>query len=324
MKERIERIHWLAALLLVLVALSPWIGAPAWADIDNPSDPRSTFENFQPFMDRVTTILADVQDSDLGDFVEMLFLVFTTCLIVEAFGRYITIGITLPELLETFVVIAMVRVLMILYGNMTTWLWGWANAFGGGIQEVALGTDDIFFVGSYLKNIIDRIALSDVSILEGILIVVATALFGLILFVISIFAYVGSAWPIYGYAVAKLVGWMFVPTLLIKRLSFLFDGWLRFFFGFLMYAVFIRINLVLTAIIWELYFNIPPGTAPGQTFDLPIKTFNDFFGIAALAFISLFGLWSTGKFSIAVAGGVGSFGASFRSIAAMAGRLGVR
>lgn len=324
MTLRIERIHWCAVLMWALLMLSPFIGGPAFADIDNPSDAHSTFENFDPFMDRVTVILAGAQASDVGDFVEVLFLFLTTCLVVGALSRYVGNGLTFSDLIEMIVIIAMVRVMMVVYGDLTTALWGWAIGFGGGIQQVALGTDDIFFVGTWLKNVIDRIAIADVSLLDGIILGIAILFLSIILWILSLLAFIGSAWPIYGYAVAKLVGWMFIPTLLVKRLSFLFDGWLRFFFGFLLYAVFIRINLVLIAILWELYFNIPSGTAPGAPIDLPVDNFMDFFGVAALCFISLFGLYSTGRFSVAVAGGVGGFGDMFRSFAMMAGRVGGR
>jgi len=292
-----------------------------YADIDNPADARSTFQNFQPFMDRVSEILANTLVSPIGEFAETLFLFFTAALIIGRLSRYIWQGITIAEIGETIALIIVVRVMMVMYGPVTTYMWQWANAFGGGIQQVAVGSDDIFFVGVFIKNIVDRIALADVSIWEGIMASIAIAVLSVILFALTLLAFIASAWPIWGYAVAKLIGWMFIPTILFKRLSFLFDGWLRFFFGFLMYAVCIRVNLSLVAIALGLFFNLPVGDSPSAPYIFPVQNFMDFFGLAAICLISLAGLWSTGKFSAVIAGGVGGVSDGIRRATMAAGRL---
>jgi hypothetical protein len=304
---------WMAVVLLL-----PAIASAERIDAGNA---RSAFENFEPFVDQVSAILANTLASPLGDFAETLFLFFTATLFIGTMSRYIWQGITFAEIIEKLALIMIVRVMMVTYGPVTTYMWQWANAFGSGIQEVATGSGDTFFVGTFIKNIVDRLQVADVSIFEGVMAAISTALLGLIVFVLSILSFIASAWPIWGYAVAKLTGWMFIPLLLFRPLSFLFNGWLRFFFGFLMFAVFVRVNLTLCAIAFGLYFNLPVGDVPSGAYTFHVLQLSDFFGIAAICLMGVFGLWSTGKFATAVAGGVGGFSDGLAKFAMAAGRL---
>ncbi len=113
-----------------------------------------------------------------------------------------------------------------------------------------------------------------------------------------------------------MVGWMFIPMIMFERLSWLFDGWLRFFFGFLIYGVMARANLVLVAIVLKAFFNLPSfSVPPGQAYFFEVRHLSDSFGLLSFLLIGVLALISTGQFASSIAGGVGGIGSAVRGLA---------
>ena len=95
-----------------------------------------------------------------------------------------------------------------------------------------------------------------------------------------------------------------MPFLLYERLSWLFDGWLRFFFAFIVYAIISRLNLALVAMAFASYFQVTPslGTQPVVTVP-PITALSDVFGLLVFALVGVLALLSTGSFVSTIVGG---------------------
>ena len=128
---------------------------------------------------------------------------------------------------------------------------------------------------------------------------------------LSVFAYVSVIWGFWGFTLAKLVGLIFIPTLLYERLSWLFDGWLRFFIGFLVYYIIARLNVVLVACSIALYFGIgiPFTATPGAPIELPfMASIFDALGVFVYMFVGLLSLFSTGKFAATIVSGAAGGG----------------
>jgi len=116
-------------------------------------------------------------------------------------------------------------------------------------------------------------------------------------------------WAIWGYSLAKMIGWMFIPMLMFQRLEWLFSGWLRLFFGFLLYNVIARVNLVLVALILK---NLLGATSISPTQDMPFQmamtSIYDVAGVLVFLVVAVLALISTGKFASTIAGSGGGGG----------------
>jgi type IV secretory pathway VirB6-like protein len=204
------------------------------------------------------------------------------------------------------------------YDPLTSAFWSWSIGFADGIQYAAVGTTDLFFLPSYLFNICKGLNFSDVNILtSGATVILAIVLGTIFTAVLAICGVFTACWAIWSYAVAKIIGWMFIPTLMFDRLSFLFDGWLKFFFSALLYNIIARTNLVLVAIVLKSMIgasSVYPDST--DTFQIVVDSFQDVLGLGCFLVISILALISTGKFASSVCGGVSMGGGSLVRAAA--------
>jgi hypothetical protein len=302
------------------VALSAF--TPAYADIANPGDVGGMGALFNAFSNVIRTeVWPALQATPAYAFAESLFAFFTAILLIELVFRFMMSGVTLAEVLEKIFFIALVRCLMLVYDDGTAAMWGWADAFGGSIQQAAVGTDELFFVPAFISGIMNKFSFLDLSIFDGIMVVLSLVVLSILTTILSVLSYFAVAWGVWGYTVAKLLGWMFVPLMMFKRLEFLWDGWFRFFMGFLMFTVMARVQLSLTAIIFRLYFNLPTYSAGDPLPATELTGLSDFLGVIVMIVIAICGLLSTGRFATAIAGGVGGFGGALRSVAMTAAKI---
>ena len=103
---------------------------------------------------------------------------------------------------------------------------------------------------------------------------------------------------------------------MVKRMSYLFDGWVRLFTGFLVYGVIARANLILTVLAIKAFFGIPGYTVDtASSIRIDFEGIADLFGLGAFLFIAILSLIATGRFATTVVSGAGGFGDSVRTVA---------
>lgn len=144
----------------------------------------------------------------------------------------------------------------------------------------------------------------------GILSWIAALFAYVIVIVLGIIATLVELWTMWGFQIAYAVGWVTVPFLLFERLSFLFDGWLKFFFGMLMYVIVAKVNLALVLLGLEVMFGIAHGTGLPTSQTLEVRGFFDIIGMLVFLVVGIATLYSTGKFASSIVqnaagGGVG-------------------
>ena len=136
------------------------------------------------------------------------------------------------------------------------------------------------------------------------------------LFLLSIISFLSSCWALYGYALSKIIGLFFIPFLMLEKTSFLFDGWVRFFCGFLIYGIIARANLVLTMIAIKTFYGIPTNTInTSLVISYDFTGLGDVLGMVAFTFISILALLSTGRFAATIVSGAQGFGGSVAAVA---------
>ena len=309
---------WLSALLLGLLSS----GTSFAGDTATYGEAHTSFSQFLGVLSgHINTILA--AGSPASQFVEALFLTAVSIRLIIALSKWVLDTSALADFLAVIMVIAIVRILMDQYQFITTSLFAWAGDFASVIQLPIVGNADAFFVVDYIIKINSSITWEDASIWDGFRIALGSAILSGFVLVLNLVAFFGMTWAVWGFAIAQLIGWMFVPLLLFERTSFIFDGWVRFFVGFLVYTVIVRVNLVLTLLLLTTFYGLPinGGTAPDSVFVVNSADLAQHGGLLALILIAILSIISTGKFATAIAGGVGGFGDAIVTITRTASRF---
>ncbi|GLQ00086.1 hypothetical protein GCM10007891_19390 [Methylophaga thalassica] len=284
----------------------------------------SSFETFlREVGSYVEALLAP--DSKAAQFINAEFITFATIRLSMILSKWAMDSAELIDIFAVVLLISIVQILIDFYDILTTGLLTWSGDLAGIIQYTIVGNDDVFFITSYLSNVVDKISFTDDSwslmpdLMNVLMLFICTGL----LWLVSIAAFFGMAWSIWGFALAKLIGWFFLPFLLLDKTATLFDGWLRFFLGFLFYAVIIRVNGSLVAVMMKAYFDIPLGVdAEIQNIVITANSFSDVGALMSMCLVSILALFATGKFAVAISGGVGGFGGTLSQVA-LAGAGGV-
>jgi hypothetical protein len=83
----------------------------------------------------------------------------------------------------------------------------------------------------------------------------------------------------------------------------LFDGWLRFLFGFLLYSVIARVNLTLVVLALSSLYGVPPLNPGVSTIHIGGAMLFELGGLLAFVLVGILALISTGRFVSSVVGG---------------------
>jgi hypothetical protein len=310
----------IVALVSWALFLLPGLAVGA-ADYGSMPEAFGSFNTFLVNVGKYIDIIA-APTSDAGRFIEAEFLaLFIFRLSIEV-SKWVFDHSDIVDVFTIVLLGAMVRIFMDFYDDITSILLSWASDVGGAVQYSIVGSKDVFYAVSSIDNIINAITLPEASFFSSIKLVIAIAVIQVIAWVLSILAFFCMAWGVYGFALAKLVGWFFIPFVLLERTASLFDGWLRYLVGFLIYMVIARANIVLVLILLSSYFGVPLGSGSAvPPIALSGTGYSDLGGFVALLIISVFALLSSGRFAVAIAGGVGGFGGVAGRLALGAGGM---
>ncbi len=288
-----------------------------WAQQDF-GDVNRSFETFSGFVDTVSTYLDLIlaPGSPGATISDAVFIAIAVYVLSMSLAKWMMAETDTWELLAQVFLIVLVKVILESFDLLTESAHHLSSGLAGAIQEPIVGTSDVFFPASYISNLVSNLSMLPVNVFEAIAVVMASLILTVVGYALGIVAFFTAAWGTWGFAVAKLVGWFFVPFLLVNRLSFLFDGWLRFLVGFLVYDVLARVNISLTLVLLSQYFGLPlSAAAVDAPIVIPGQSLSDYFGLLALMVMALVALIATGRFAVTVASGVGGFGGMVTGVA---------
>jgi hypothetical protein len=170
--------------------------------------------------------------------------------------------------------------------------------------------------GEGLMGFISKI--TDICLITNFGAVFASFLASIIAIVIGIAALIVDVWGFWGFSLALATGLIFVPFMLYERLQFLFDGWVKFFFGFLIYVIVARVNLALVACVLMQYLGVGvdmlmAGNGPQK--HVAVTSFGSLLGMQMFLGVGIFTLCATGSFASAMVSGAGGGGVKFGQMA---------
>lgn len=242
---------------------------------------------------------------------DILWSFFALILFVWTVTRWVFNDATFFDGLHMVVLLLMTRVLMASFDLLTSAIWDAGVGIGDAIQLGMVGTTDLFFGPSFITKVVNNIVWPPfgVNLAADILLALSIVTLGVVSVILSALAFIAAVWGFWGYTLAKLIGLIFIPTLLYERLSFLFDGWLRFFFGFVFYLIIARLNLVLVASSFAIYLGLPLTTTAPPPIVLPTITgLTDLLGLFVFFLIGILALFSTARFASTLMSGAGGGG----------------
>lgn len=300
------------AVLLVSVMCSAHALAQAQPDVGSQS---AAVAGFARFVARVSSLTnSAIADSDFVILVDLLFVFFAILLIIWRFWLYSMKSGTIVNVIEAVVLILFTQLALRTYLTWTDAIWSVGDGMASSLQNGMIGTKDPFFAPQFIGNVLQNMYFPASSWQSPFTVFTAAlnvTILSVAMLLLSVVAFASIIWGFWGFTLAKLIGMVFIPFLMYERLAFLFDGWLRFFLGFVVYTVIARLNVVLVACSLAIFMgvNIPFGLTPGTPVELPSMTsIFDAIGVFVFLFVGLLSLFSTGKFAATILAGAGGGG----------------
>ena len=303
-----------------LIAVIVWLFflTPAQSCAD--SDAQTIVTTTSGWYGKTQTIVSKVaQSGEINKFAWNLFATFAFTMVAIMVFVAILRGFNWEACIYTALMLFVVSAMMNNYTMVMEAFWAWSNGFAGALQKAVIdgNSGDPMAIGAAITSICDAVNI-DPEFTSNPLTLFGTALSAIVVecvaIILGVLATFNSMWAAWGFMVAYMIGFMFIPFVLFERLAWVFDGWLRFTFGFLVYGVVSRANLLLVLIVLCTYFHLPLSlAAPQKVFAFTIENVKDVFGLLCFLLVGILALFSTGAFASTIVSGAAGGGAG-RSI----------
>jgi|GEM_PF-1869777 len=301
-----------------LIALVAFHAPSVYGAGEGIHEANDAFGIFLISMSRVTDAVLS-PDSPSGMFSSMLFFVIAVYYLGKEVLLWANGVVQLDALLTAVLMVTMVAAVLESYDYLTSLAFETFDDIAASIQLQMLGTEDSFAAIGYIEAYLDHVSIMDAHWLDGIKKIFAVMIATALIVVLGALAFLADAWAVWGYVLAKLLGWLFIPFIMIKPLSGLFDRWLSFFVGFLFYGLVVRINLAMIATMFSMHAGVSLDQA--EFGPVPITwdgIFSNLVGALALLLIAILALISSGKFANQLASSVVATGGAAQAIRGVA------
>jgi TrbL/VirB6 plasmid conjugal transfer protein len=302
-------------LFILVAAVLLWLWAPhaCAADAFPIGNTFDAIEKFGSGMnDSVTRALGT---GAIRNVVNVLFAALAISLFVWKFVGYALRGFDVMDILELMLSIMFVYILLTGYAKIFPTISQGANYIGDALgSSIASTGSGVSFSRSILSNFDRMTFMPDCSGLDclgkGFMALVATAFGWCTVVILGIAAILVELWTTWGFAIAYAIGWVTIPFMLYERLSFLFDGWVKFFFGMAVYSIVAKVNLALVYLSINLMMGSGTGVGvvEGGMTTYKISGLMDIAGLLVFVTVGIFSLFSTNRFAQAIVMGAGGGG----------------
>lgn len=122
-------------------------------------------------------------------------------------------------------------------------IWQTADAMSLGYLEGVTGNRDPLYLSKWLNYSLYRILVDDPSILlDGGYVIFMAILWNIAIFLISFLMYLVGVWATWGFVLSKLLAMLFIPCLVYESTRGFFDAYIKFFLGFVILLIVMRIT----------------------------------------------------------------------------------
>jgi hypothetical protein len=259
-----------------------------------------------------------IDDSQIGGFVRATWLFFSAVVLVPALLQWARNADTADQVIIQCLMIMITGILLFEYQWFTGLLWDLYAGVAGGIQRATVGGTDTFIITAFINDVVKAVEQTEGGWLRAISVTMSMMIIMGTLAVLSAIAFFVNLWCLWLFSVAKIIGFFVTPLLLSKRFHFIFDGWLRFMLGAVIYGIIARINLVLVALLLRTFYQLPSYASPTAAIPMNITALPQMVGIIGFMLIAMAALIQTGRFAQSIVSGAQGFGDAIQRFARLA------
>ena len=207
---------WSGLMVTILLFSYPALAATTPDTSSFPEVSRGFFHFFQNIQQVLQAIF---NDSNITNFADTLFKFFSFISLIWFFVLYTMHDASVSKLFTVIFMILLTRVLMNQYDMITTALWGWSEGFAGGIQMAATGRSDLFWLAHYIWNTCTKMSFGSPALFYHPLAFLASVVMTILTTLLVCLSSFVTVWALWGYALMKMIGFMFIPCILFENLS---------------------------------------------------------------------------------------------------------
>lgn len=235
---------WILSLGTLAVFLSPLLFLQS-ADAALSETMRGIFSG--ALADFVNGIMEDTHN-DVYIWTWMIFTTFSVIGLVTEIGKFIWGGYAKDSLViflfywfATFIILGS-------YSAFTDAIWGIGVGISNAYQQHLVGNTDNFFLAQFVHKAMSAVVVDEIGIFDTGRLWFYYGQWMFVGAILDLVAWLASMWADFGYALAKVVGIVFVPFLLLPATRNLFDSWFRFLTGFVMLLIVLKATMVVCCI----------------------------------------------------------------------------
>ena len=266
-------------------------------------------------------------DNPVSSFAWMIFAAFSFILFVIEVIKFIWQGNQTESHMIALSMFFITFMIMGSYDGFTNGIWGIAVGISDGYQEQLVGNTDNFFLSQWMHKTFSAVVVEDLSMWDSIKLLGYVSIWTAAGVVLDAVAYLAAMWADFGYAVGKVVGFVFIPCLLLPATRNLFDGWFKFFTGFGFLLIVLKATMVVAAIAIKAIVGTLGVKYTGAGFagdptavNIGVDEMYKLADAAAMLFIAALFVLSSFAFASALAGGLGNLSGGLGSAATLAVR----
>lgn len=264
-------------------------------------------------------------DNPVSKFAWMIFTAFAFILAVIEVCKFIWQGNQTESHLIAVCMFFITFMIMGSYDGFTEGIWGIAVGISNGYQEQLVGNTDNFFLSQWMHKVFAAVVVEDLSIWDSFKLVIYVGSWTAAGILLDSVAYLAAMWADFGYAVGKVVGFVFIPCLLLPATRSLFDGWFKFFTGFGFLLIVLKATMVVAAIavksiIGSLGVKYTGGGFAGEPTAVNIGVDQMYLLVdaSAMLLVAILFVLSSFAFASALAGGLGNLSGGLGTAAGLA------
>lgn len=193
------------------------------------------------------------------------------------------------------------------------------NELADTFQFLMVGSRDKLFLSNFIDNVITQgIQTPDVGFTDAVYMWAVTIIWAVISLLLQVAFYLSDVYATLGMGLAQILGVLFIPFLIAPWTRGIFDGWVKFFIGWGVCGLVLRITCLMSMLVMKASINAAgdfenPGSALiNSHFDIsaPLVVTDEnlslLIAIIVFGFISCVMIFSSYSFAKMLASGVGS------------------
>ncbi|WP_263147666.1 hypothetical protein [Pseudomonas sp. RIT-PI-AD] len=259
----------------------------------------------------VNGIMQDT-NNDIYTWSWMMFLALAFLLLFIEFVNFIFEGFNAASHLEALCYLFITMGLMASYNKFTEAIWGVGVGLSNGYQQYLVGNTDNFFLSQWIHKATGAVVIDDLDLFDSIKLILYTVQWTVACALLDVVFWLAAMWAEFGYALAKITGLIFVPFLLLPMTRPLFDGWFKFFCGFVFLLIMLKATMVVAAITIKgileslgVSFSGDYGD-PAQVVQIAKENMYVLFDTSAMLVVAILFILSSFSFASMIGGGVGN------------------